>query len=416
MNQLIGRFSVFAIAMIGLPALSADDWPLFRGAKRTGVSDDKGLLKEWPKDGPPQVWKCEGVGVGFSSVTLLGNRVFTMGDLNDSSYLFAIDRDKGEILWKLKVGKTGGNYQGPRCTPAVDGDLVYGLGQFGDLVCADVKDGKEKWRKSFKTDFGGQEGSWNYTESPLIDGEKIVVTPGGKDSTMVALNKKTGAVIWKGVVPGGDTAGYSSIVAADIGGTRQYIQLMANGLVSFSALKGVLLWRYGNMGNRFGGNTANIPTPIVKGNQVFASAGYGRGGALITVTGSGGKFSFKEEYWKNELNNRHGGVILVGDNLFGDLDSNGQPWCASLKDGKIKWKMERTKGNGSASPTYADGLLYVRYSNGWVSLVNPVDGKEISTFKIPNGSNDCWAHPVVVGGKLYIRERDTVWCYDVKSK
>ena len=405
------------LCALAIPAQSnSDDWPLFRGPKRTGVSDDKGLLKEWPKDGPAQAWKCEGVGRGFSSVTLSGNRVFTMGDLSDSSYLFAIDRDKGEIVWKLKVGKTGGNYQGPRCTPAVDGDLVYGLGQFGDLVCADVKDGNERWRKSFKTDFAGQEGSWNYTESPLIDGEKLVVTPGGKTATMVALNKKTGAPIWKGVVPGGDTAGYSSVVAADIGGTRQYIQLMANGLVSFSAAKGVLLWRYGSDGTRFGRNTANISTPIVKGNQVFASAGYGRGGALLTITGSGGKFTFKEEYWKNELNCRHGGVILVGDSLFGDRDDSGHPWSASFKDGKVKWNMDRGKGGGSAALTYADGLLYIRFANGWVSLVNPQDGKEISSFKVPNGSRDCWAHPVVVGGKLYIREQDTLWCYDVKAK
>lgn len=415
------RAALLACLLATAPLTAADpkpdDWPLFRGPKRTGVSDDKGLLKEWPTDGPAQVWKCEGVGIGFSSVTLLGDRAFTMGDLKDGCYLFAIDRTKGEIQWKVKVGATGGNYQGPRCTPAADGDSVYGLGQFGDLVCCAVADGKERWRKSLKKDFKGQEGGWNYTESPLIDGEKLVCTPGGPEATMVALNKKTGAVIWKGVVPGGDSAGYASVVAADIGGTRQYIQLMANGLVSFSATKGTLLWRYGTKGDRFGGNTANIPTPVVKGNQVFASAGYGRGGALLTISGSGGKFSVKEEYWDNKLNNRHGGVILVGDYLYGDRDDSGRPWCADFKTGKIKWsKQDRTKGGGSAALTHADGMLYVRYANGWVSLVNPEDGKEVSTFKVPNGTNDCWAHPVVVGGKLYLRERDVVWCYDVKAK
>jgi outer membrane protein assembly factor BamB len=298
----------------------------------------------------------------------------------------------------------------------VDGNLVYGLGQFGDLVCADIKDGKERWRESLKADFGGKEGGWNYTESPLVDGEKLIVTPGGKDSTMIALSKKDGAVIWKGVVPDGETAGYSSVVAADIGGTRQYVQLMSNGLAAFSADKGELLWRYGTEQNRFARNTANIPTPIVIGDQVFATAGYGRGGALVSISSSGGKFNAKEEYWKNELNNKHGGVILVGDNLFGDIDSNGQPWCAALKDGKIKWKMERGKGNGSASLTFADGLLYIRFANGWVSLVNPESGKEISSFKVPNGTRDCWAHPVVVGGKLYVREQNTLWCYEVKAK
>ena len=251
----------------------------------------------------------------------------------------------------------------------------------------------------------------------MIDGDKVVVTPGGSDATMLALNKKTGEVIWKGVVPGGDTAGYSSIVASDIEGTRQYIQLMANGLVGFSADKGEMLWRYGAAKDRFGGNTANIPTPIVNGSQIFQSAGYGRGAALITLMSSGGKFDVKEEYWKKDLTNTPGGVLNVGDRVFGDRDDSGRVWCADFKTGESKWpKPERTKGSGSAAPTYADGLLYVRYANGWVSLVQPDDGKEISTYKIPNGNTNCWAHPVVVGGKLYIRENEIVWCFDVTKK
>jgi outer membrane protein assembly factor BamB len=264
----------------------------------------------------------------------------------------------------------------------------------------------------------GLEGGWNYTDSPLVDGDKLVVTPGGPEATMLALNKKTGEVIWKGVVPGGDKAGYSSIVVSVIGGTKQYVQLMANGLVGFSADQGEMLWRYGSKNDRFGGNTANIPTPIVKGDQVFASAGYGRGGALITLSSSGGKFDVKEEYWNKALNNKHGGIVMVGDYLYGDTDSNGQPWCAEFKTGTVKWKRDKnSKGGGSASMTYADGKLYIRYSNGWVSLVDPTTSyQEISTFKVPNGTNDCWAHPVVVGGKMLIREKDIVWCYDVKEK
>jgi outer membrane protein assembly factor BamB len=397
--------------------LKPADWPQFRGPNRNGVSSDKGLLKEWPKDGPPVVWNRPGVGVGFSSVSVAGDRVFTMGDLKDGCYVFAIDRAKGEIVWKTMIGKTGGNYAGPRCTPTIDGDSVYALGQFGQFVCLNIENGLEHWKKNLPKDFKGQSGGWNYTESPLVDGDKVVVTPGGAEATMVALNKKTGAVIWKGVVPGGETAGYSSIVAANIGGTRQYIQLMANGLSSFSADKGELLWRYGKGKDRFGENTANIPTPIVKGNQVFAAAGYGRGAALITITNNGGEFDVKEDYWQKDLTNKHGGVINVGDVVFGDRDDSGRPWCADFKTGKSKWpKSERSKGSGSASPTYADGLLYIRYANGWVSLVQPEDGKEISTFKISNGTGDCWAHPVVIGGKMYIREKDTLWCFDVQAK
>jgi outer membrane protein assembly factor BamB len=422
-SRHFGRTAVsLSCLLFTLPATAADmksaDWPQFRGPNRNGVSDDKGLLKEWPKDGPPLVWSCPGVGVGFSSVSIAGNRVFTMGDLKDDGcYVFAIDRAKGEIVWKTMIGKTGGNYAGPRCTPTIDGDSLYAIGQFGDFVCLDIADGKERWKKNFAKDFHGQSGGWNYTESPLVDGAKVIVTPGGAEATMVALNKKNGAVIGKGVIPDGEKAGYSSIIAANIDGTRQYIQLLANGLASFSADKGELLWRYGKAKDRFGQNTANIPTPIVKGNQIFAAAGYGRGAALITVAGKDGKFDVKEDYWQKDLNNKHGGVINVGDVIFGDRDDSGRPWCAELKTGKSKWpKSERSKGNGSASPTYADGLLYIRYANGYVSLVQPDDGKEISTFRIANGTDNCWAHPVVIGGKMYIREKDTVWCFDVQPK
>ena len=296
---------------------------------------------------------------------------------------------------------------------------MYVLGQMGDLVCLTAADGKEVWRKSFKDDFGGQSGGWNYTESVLIDGDKLICTPGGSKATMVALNKMTGATVWQGVVgKGGDTAGYASPVVAEVGGVRQYVTLMANGLVGFAAKDGKMLWRYGSAGERFGGNTANIPTPIVRGDLIFAAAGYGRGAALVRVKGSGSNFTADEVYWNRALNNKHGGVVLVGEKLYGDSDDSGNPWQADFKSGKVAWKRtERGKGSGSASITAADGMLYVRYQNGWVSLVNPAKGyDEVSTFKVPNGSGDCWAHPVVLDGKLYVRERDTIWCYDVKAK
>jgi outer membrane protein assembly factor BamB len=225
-------------------------------------------------------------------------------------------------------------------------------------------------------------------------------------------------VIWKGVVGNnGDTAGYSSIIVAEIGGTKQYVQLMANGLVGFSADKGQLLWRYGNEGQRFGGNTANIPTPIVKGEQIFASAGYGRGAAMLSFSSSGGKFDVKENYWVKEMNNKHGGVTLVGDKLFGDRDDRGQPWCANFATGKIIWQRE-DRGDGSASMTHADGKLFIRYQNGRMVLVDgEADSyKELGSFKIPGASGDSWPHPVVIGGKLYLREKDNLFCYDVKGK
>ncbi|MFM8270834.1 MAG: PQQ-binding-like beta-propeller repeat protein, partial [Gemmata sp.] len=369
-------------------------------------------------DGPPLAWKTEGIGIGFSSVSVVGDKVFTMGDVKPDCFLFALDRAKGKKLWELKVGKTGGSYEGPRCTPTVDGDLVFALGQFGDLVCATVKDGKEVWRKNLPSDFGGQTGAWNFTESPTIDGDRLIVSPGGSKAAMVALDKKTGKQVWAGATPKGGETGYSSAVIANLGGVKQYVRLMAGGLVSFDAKDGKMLWQYGTDGKRFAGNTANIPTPIVSGDHVFAAAGYGRGAALLKVTKSGDKFAVEEVYWKPELKNKHGGVILVGDKLYGDLDDSGKPWCANLKTGEILWQRSGGKGGGSASLTAAEGKLYIRYSDGWVVLADANADKytEISSFKVPNGKNNTWAHPVVLDGKLYVRERDTLWVYNVAAK
>jgi outer membrane protein assembly factor BamB len=397
------------------PARAAD-WPQFRGPNRTDVSEEKNLLKQWPAGGPPLIWKGEQLGEGYSSIAVAGDRIYSMGDKGDSSYLTASDRARGTFLWEAKAGKAGGNYKGTRCTPTVDGDRVYALGQFGDLICCDCASGVERWRKNFEKDFGGRAGGWNYTESPLVDGSRLVCTPGGNEATLVALNKLTGEVIWKGVVPGGDTAGYSSIVISEAAGIRQYVQLMANGLVGFAAADGKLLWRYGEANNRFGHNTANVPTPIVQGDYIFASAGYGRGGALIKLVGTAEGLKVDEVYFDHNLRNRHGGVALVGDYIYGDLDHNGEPWCAEWMTGKIRWKKDRpTEGQGSAAVTYADGRLYFQYQNGVVALVDaaPDAYREISTFKIPEPKRECWSHPVVAGGKLYVRSQDNLWCYDI---
>ena len=394
----------------------AADWPQFRGPNRNDVSDDKNLLQQWPADGPTLVWKGDGLGEGYSSMAIVGDRIYSMGDKGDSSFLTASDRATGTLKWEARVGKPGGNYKGTRCTPTVDGDRVYGLGQFGDLICCDAATGIERWKKNFQADFGGRSGGWNYTESPLVDGDRLVCTPGGNDASIVALNKLTGETIWKGVVPGGDVAGYSSIVISEATGVRQYVQLMANGLVSFAAADGKFLWRYGDQQDRFGRNTANIPTAVVNGDYIFATAGYGRGGALIKLSGSAEGIQVEELYYDNSLKNKHGGVVMVGDYIYGDHDDGGNPWCADWKTGKIRWKKNKpSEGRGSASVTYADCRLYFQYQNGVVSLVDasPEAYNEISSFKIPEPKLECWSHPVVVGGKLYVRSQENLWCYDV---
>jgi outer membrane protein assembly factor BamB len=430
----LGAVVVVCIAFGSLALPAAEDrptsanWPQFRGPHRDDHSPDKGLLKEWPKDGPPVVWKTKGLGTGFSTVSVVDGQIFTMGDreIQDNGKttkvccVIALKRADGSELWSAKIGAPGGGggYNGPRSSPTVDGDRVYALGQFGDLVCLDKATGREVWRKNLPKDFKGGSGGWSYTESPLVDGQRLVCTPGGNQHTIVALDKTTGEMIpgWKGAVPGGSQAGYSSIVISEGAGTRQYVQLLAAGVVGIAAADGAFLWRYDKLGN----NTANVPTPIVRSDYVWCSAGYNKGGALLKLTGTNGQVKAEELYYNKELRNRHGGVVLIGEYVYGDRDQNGQPFCAEFLSGKVTtgWLTRpKTQGGGSAAVTYADGHLYFRYDNGWVALVeaNPTRYRETGAFKIPNSTHNSWPHPVVVGGHLYLREQDMLWCYDVKQ-
>src|SRR4051812_2987839 len=269
---LIGASASFGAAGVG-------DWPQFRGPNRDGHSGDKGLLDQWPSGGPRLVWKTNGLGGGYSSVSVANGRIYTMGDGADSSSVHALDLS-GKHVWMAKLGKIGGGggYPGPRCTPTVDGGMVYAMGQFGDLICVEAESGKEVWRKNMRKDFAGQGGGWGYTESPLIDGDRLLCTPGGRDGTMAALNKKTGEVIWRST-DWKDEAQYSSIIVEEIGGARQYIQLTGNSAAGVAAKDGKLLWRADRKGR-----TATIPTPIYHDNHVYVTSGYGVGCNLFKVT------------------------------------------------------------------------------------------------------------------------------------
>ena len=414
---------LFAL-VIAFPAVAAEpDWPQFRGPKRDDVSTDTGLLKSWPDKGPPLAWKGDGVGIGFSSVAVVGDKVLTMGDEGDNCYIFAVSRNDGHNLWNAKVGRSGGGggYPGPRCTPTVDGDRVFALGQHGDLVCVSLANGKQHWRVNLPKDFKGSCGGWQYARIPARRWRKTRLhsrRQRGHDARPQQENRQGHL---EGLHPDGESAGYSSIVISHAGGTKQYVTLTSKGVVSFKAADGKMLWRYGATHNRFADNTANIPTVVLMDNPnwIFASAGYGRGGGMVQLTSAGGKINTKEIYWQEKLNNKHGGVVRVGKYLYGDRDDSGRIWSAEAKTGKIMWTRNNdAQGGGSASLTYADGMLYVRYQNGWVSLVStdPKAYKLVSSSRVPNGSGNCSAHPVVVGGKLFIREREVIWCSDVKKK
>lgn len=400
-------FALLSVATIA----SAADWPQFRGPKRDDVSQETGLLKSWPKDGPKLIWRVKGLGHGYSSVSVVGDRIYTLGNFDRVSKILALSRDDGKIVWKADVGRSGGNLG---CTPTVDGDRVYALGQEGDLVCVGTSDGHQIWHRDLLKEFNGSHGGWNYCESPLVDGDRLIVTPGGKDATMVALDKKTGETIWKCAIPVKSTqAGYSSIVIAEVGGVKQYVQLLNGGLVGVST-DGKPLWQY----EKLGPNTANIPTPVVLDDHILSVAGYGKGGALLKLTASGNEVKADEVYFKHELTNKHGGVVVVGDYVYGDTDDSGHPYCIEVKTGKVKWKRERQgTGDGSAAVTYADGRLYFEYQNGTVALVeaSPEGYKETGSLKVDT-DGPAWAHPVVTGGRLYLREGDSLYCFDVREK
>lgn len=424
-----------------LTALAAD-WPQFRGPNRDGVSRETGLLKAWPDGGPKLAWKVNGLGAGFSGVSTSSGRLFTMGEDEASSYVYALEESTGKVLWKTKIGAIGGGqgYPGPRCTPTVDGNLVVALGQFGDLVAMEASSGKQLWRVNLQKDLGGAMMSgWGYSESPLIDANKVVCTPGGAQGTVVALDRQTGKVLWR-TKEWTDKAAYSSIVVAEIHGVRQYVQLTGDTggsrggkkgsdkksgetkkteeatpghVAGIDPATGKILWKAARTGQ-----VAVIPNPIVSGDLVYVTSGYRNGCNLFRVEKSGAGFSATQVYANKDITNHHGGVVLSGGNVFGFSDNSGWLW-QDLKSGKIVQTWPQ-KEFGKGAVTMADGMFYLRLEKdpGTIVLLDPsTDGVKVAgRFNQPDRSKkNSWPHPVVSNGRLYIRDQDVLLAYNVKQ-
>ncbi|MEI6537932.1 MAG: PQQ-binding-like beta-propeller repeat protein [Planctomycetota bacterium] len=414
---------VVTVGVAILASAHGKDWPTFRGPQRTAVAGDKNLLKAWPEGGPTLVWETAGAGRGYASVAVAGDKLFTLGDGlstksgDEEEYLTAYERATGKQLWATKTGPAWKEMQpdwhNSRSTPTVDGEMVYVITPKGVLVACKSGDGAEVWRKNLVAEIGGKKGDpWGYSESVLIDGDKLVCTPGGDKATMVAFNKVNGELIWTAIRPGDIGAGHASIVISEIGSTRVYVQTTGSGAVGVSAEDGKVLWSY-----PIEKTTAVIPTPIVRGDLVFFSAGYGRGGALLQqVAGADGALTVKEIYGLNpKLGNKHGGVVLIGECLYGDSDDSGVPFCADLMTGQIKWQ-GRGPGKGSAIVIGGGDMLYLQFADGEVALANvdPDKYTVVSQFKIPgSGERPSWAHPAIADGKLYVRSQDKLFCYDI---
>ena len=401
-----------------LSSASANDWPQWQGPHRDCMSAETGLLKSWPEGGPERVWLFENCGSGYAGFSIVGDKLFTMAGRDEKCRLIALDANTGKELWAVDLGPMLENDwgDGPRSTPTVENGLVYALGGKGTLVCVRAKDGSEVWRTNLIDDLAGTEPNWGYAESVLLDGDLLLCTPGGKQGAIAALDKATGKVRWRATELD-DTTHYSSIIRAEINGQPQYVQLLEKRLVGVSPDDGRLLWQ-----SEFPGRVAVIPTPIVHGNKVFATAGYGAGCTLVEISPENEATEVYDEKTRKRMKNHHGGVIRLGDYLYGHSDDVG--WiCMDFATGEQKWREREVLGKGAIA--YADGMFYcLSEDDGQVALIDasPDGWQEHGRFtldpqtKIRSDRGKIWTHPVVANGKLYLRDQDLVYCYDVKAE
>jgi outer membrane protein assembly factor BamB len=432
---------IAVVVMVTALGSLAADWPQWRGPNRDGKSADTGLLKEWPKEGPALAWKIKGLGGGYSGPAIAAGRIFGMSNRGEDEVVWALSETDGKELWAMRIGPAfqqpgwPQGKEGPGCTPTVDGQRLYVEGMGGEIACLQVKDGKIVWQHNLTRDFGGTVPPWSYRESPLVDGDKVIYTPGGPDATLVALDKLTGKTIWKSQVPdssGGNSgspggrggfggrgrsgAAYASPIAIEVDGQRQYVQLAARTLVGGAASDGKFLWRYDRAANGMG---INCSTPLSHDDSVFAASAYGAGGGLVKLSkDANGRIKADEVYSVRKMQNHHGRMIVVDRCLYGANGGNegGSLVCLDFQTGNVLWD-GRDSGVPKGSLALADGRLYYRAEDGAMLLIEP-DAKqyvERGRFEQPDRSKlPAWTHPVIANGKLYLRDQDVLLCYNIQ--
>ncbi len=410
-TRIVLLIALTIVATVAPSLAFGADWPGWRGPRRDGVSRETGLLQEWPEGGPSLVWATNLCGEGYATPAVAGNRVYMMGNGRGGEWVVALNVEKkGTQEWASATGS--GNeqveYPGARSTPTVDSQRVYALGVAGILVCLDAEDGKVIWHKNLVTDFGGTAPNWGYSESVLVDGKFVICTPGGRENTLVALNKDTGQKVWGAVI--GDAAAYSSVIKVKIAQVSQYVAFTAKGVVSVAADSGRSLWRY----DAPAGPTANIATPIWYKDTIFAASAYKKGGGLVWPRFTPQGFVPQQIYFTKDMQNHHGGMVLVNEYLFGC----GNPsvlTCLNYRTGEIIWT---DRSCGKCSILHADRRLYCRDENGPISLVAD-DAKGFNLhgrFTPPHRSGQkAWPHLVVANGMMYVRDQNVLLCYDVRD-
>ena len=401
--------SLAAAMVSSVAVIQAADWPQWQGADRTRISKETGLLKEWPSSGPPVVWTATGLGNGYGSMAVAGERVFVQGTRGGNSVVIALNRADGKEVWSKALGRSSDDDRGPgpRSTPTVDGDRLYILTESGDLACIKT-DGAAVWQRNILKEFGGSQLRWLISESPLVDGAHVVVSPGGRGAGMVKLDKMTGKTVWQ-TSELSDDAGYSSAIVADVQGVRTYLTFTAAAGVGVRASDGKVMFRYERAANR----VANITTPVFFDNKVFFTSAYDTGAGLVNLTAQNGTVSASEVYFTREMKNHHGGVVLVNGYLYGFDDSI--LTCIEFATGKRMWR-DRSVGKGSV--IVADGDLYIQSETNMFALAaaSPSGYNEKGRFSFVDKGLPSWAHPVVSGGRLYVRNQDALMAYNIRGK
>jgi outer membrane protein assembly factor BamB len=410
MRKSLGLAILSILATAGLAVPSAQDagWHQWRGPNRDGISPETGLLQSWPADGPARLWQTTGAGEGYSSFSAAGGRLYTLGARGDTEYVVAFAADTGRKLWEVPHGRRYENDRGdgPRSTPTVDGARLYVFGGSGDLSALDAPTGKRIWTVNVVRDLGGANPNWGYSESPLVVGDRLLVNAGGRAS-IVAFDKTTGRELWR--TGSGDGAAYSSAVLLRTGSFSQAVFFADERALAVDPRDGRLLWSYTRVSNR----TANVATPVVRGPQVFLSSDYGTGAALLEVRASGEGAAADEVYFTREMRNHHATSVLVGGHLYGF--SGSILTAMRFDDGEVAWR-DRSVGKGSV--IFADSRLYLYSERGIVGLAEAApDGyREHGRFSIATGRLPTWSHPIITGGRLIIRDQDTVYAYDVRAR
>ena len=405
-RQIIFTLSLFLTTVVC--AIEEDSfWPQFHGPKRDNISTEQGLLKEWPVNGPPLLWTTRGLGHGYSSISIANGMIYTASSIGKHTVVIALNLD-GEILWQVKNGKSWtGSWPGSRGTPTIDGDRLYHQNPLGNIICLDAKTGDRIWEFNIIEKVNSNVPRWALSESLLIDGDHLISCPGGPQTCMVALDKTNGTIVWKAPSTG-ELAGYASPALFEYMGLRIITTLTLKSFIGVNADTGELLWRIKHETYY----DENIMMPIFHDGEVFISTVVGSVKWKLNVKDD--KVSLEEIWRTKQLDNHIGGIILVNGNLHGSSTvRNRFLVCLDWQTGRIKYMDTCVK----VSLTYADEMLYALSEDGVMGLVQltPSGHKLASHFKIPKGGKgNSWAHPVVCGGRLYIRHDEFLYAYSLK--